>query len=64
MIFVMQKLYMKLYFLIGSEEGQDLEYALVEALIAFGVTAGMTALAAGLNKAFGGISTTLGPYVS
>lgn len=62
---VLNKLYMRLYFLIGSEEGQDLvEYALVVALIAFGATAGMKALADGLNKAFGQISTTLGSYVS
>lgn len=59
------KLYMRLYFLIGSEEGQDLvEYALVVALIAFGATAGMKSLAGGLAKAFQGISTTLGSYVS
>jgi len=59
------KLYAKLYFLIGSDEGQDLvEYALVVALIAFGATAGMKSLSAGLTKAFQGISTTLGSYVS
>jgi pilus assembly protein Flp/PilA len=62
---VLYKLYVKLYFLIGSEEGQDLvEYALVVALIAFGATAGMKSLAGGLSKAFQGISTTLGSYVS
>jgi pilus assembly protein Flp/PilA len=65
LVFVLQKLYMRLHFLIGSEEGQDLvEYALVVALIAFGATAGMKVLAGGLNKAFEGISTTLGSYVS
>jgi Flp pilus assembly pilin Flp len=37
---------------------------LVVALIAFGATAGMKALAGGLNLAFQGISTTLGSYVS
>jgi len=64
-IIAFYKLYTKLYFLIGSEEGQDLvEYALVVALIAFGATAGMKSLAAGLAKAFQGISTTLGSYVS
>jgi pilus assembly protein Flp/PilA len=62
---VLYKLYAKLYFLIGSEEGQDLvEYALVVALIAFGATAGMKSLSGGLTKAFQGISTTLGSYVS
>lgn len=51
--------------LTSREEGQDLvEYALVVALIAFGATAGMQALASGLNNAFTGISTTLASYVS
>ena len=59
------KLYVKFQDLINREEGQDLvEYALVVALIAFGATAGMKALATGLNTAFSGISTTLGSYVS
>ena len=65
MIIAIQKLYMRFYFLIGTEEGQDLvEYALVVALIAFGATTGMKSLATGLNKAFGQISTTLGSYIS
>jgi pilus assembly protein Flp/PilA len=51
--------------LILQEHGQDLvEYALVVALIAFGATAGMKALATGLNGAFSNISHTLGSYVS
>ena len=59
------KLYVKFQDLINREEGQDLvEYALVVALIAFGATAGMKQLAAGINTAFNGISTTLGTYVS
>jgi pilus assembly protein Flp/PilA len=59
------KLYLKFQDLVGREEGQDLvEYALVVALIAFGATAGMQSLASGVNTAFGGISTTLGSYVS
>ena len=59
------KVYIKFQDLATREEGQDLvEYALVVALIAFGATAGMSALAGGLNKAFNGISTTLGTYVS
>jgi pilus assembly protein Flp/PilA len=59
------KLFIKLQLLLDNQEGQDLvEYALVVALIAFGATAGMKALAGGINKAFGGISTTLGSYVS
>ncbi len=59
------KVYVKLQNLANREEGQDLvEYALVVALIAFGATAGMQALATGLNAAFQGISTTLGSYIS
>ena len=54
------KLYLKFQALKDREEGQDLvEYALVVALIAFGATAGMGALAGGINKAFNTISTTL-----
>jgi len=59
------KLYIKFQDLTSHEDGQDLvEYSLVVALIAFGATVGMKALSAGLNKAFQGISTTLGSYVS
>jgi pilus assembly protein Flp/PilA len=54
------KLYIKFQDLKNGEEGQDLvEYALVVALIAFGATAGMTALAGGINSAFNTISTKL-----
>ncbi len=56
---------LKLQELANRQEGQDLvEYALVVALIAFGATAGMQALATGLNSAFQGISSTLGSYIS
>ena len=59
------RLYVKFLDLASREEGQDLvEYALVVALIAFGATAGMKALATGLNSAFSNISSTLGSYVS
>ena len=59
------KVYIKFQNLASREDGQDLvEYALVVALIAFGATAGMSALAGGLNKAFNQISSTLGSYVS
>ena len=55
----------KIQNMLSREEGQDLvEYALVVALIAFGATTGMRALSGALNKAFEGISTTLGSYVS
>jgi pilus assembly protein Flp/PilA len=54
------KLYIKFQDLKNGEEGQDLvEYALVVALIAFGATAGMTALAGGINSAFNTISSKL-----
>jgi pilus assembly protein Flp/PilA len=54
------KLYVKFQDLKDREEGQDLvEYALVVALIAFGATAGMTALAGGINSAFNTISSRL-----
>ena len=57
------KLYVKFQDLASREEGQDLvEYALVVALIAFGATAGMKALATGLNTAFNNISTNLSTY--
>jgi pilus assembly protein Flp/PilA len=59
------KLSAKLQTLMLREEGQDLiEYALVVALIAFAATAGMNALATGINTAFSGIATTLGGYVA
>lgn len=62
---VFLKLLIKFQDFASREEGQDLvEYALVVALIAFGATAGMKALAGGLTKAFQGVSTTLGAYVS
>jgi pilus assembly protein Flp/PilA len=53
-------LYLKFQDLTKGEEGQDLvEYALVVALIAFGATAGMSALAGGINSAFDTISQSL-----
>ncbi len=59
------KMYVKFQDLASREEGQDLvEYALVVALIAFGATAGMKALASGLNTAFSNVSSTLGTYTS
>ncbi len=59
------KLFIKFQDLASREEGQDLvEYALLVALVSFGSTAGMKALATGLNGAFKGISSTLGTYIS
>lgn len=54
------RLFVKFQTFKNSEEGQDLvEYALVIAMIAFGATAGMSALSKGINNAFKTISTTL-----
>jgi pilus assembly protein Flp/PilA len=54
------KLYVKFQDLMNREEGQDLvEYALVVALIALGATAGMKALAGGINGAFDSVSVAL-----
>lgn len=51
--------------LLSQEEGQDLiEYALVVALIAFAATAGMTALANGINLAFTNIAGFLNTQVT
>jgi len=59
-----RKFVANLRFLIKLDHGQDLvEYALIVALIAFGATSGMKALAGGINKAFNGISTTLASNV-
>ena len=58
-------LYIKFQDLKNRDEGQDLvEYALVVALIAFGATAGMGKLAAGINAAFSTVSTKLGAAIS
>jgi pilus assembly protein Flp/PilA len=58
-------LVLRLKGLLAEESGQDLvEYALVLALIAFGCTASMQALAGGINTAFNNVSTTLASYVA
>ena len=55
----------KIQNVLMSEEGQDLiEYALVVALIAFAATAGMKAVASGINTAFINIGTKLSTYTS
>ena len=63
----MQLVFLKLMAIAQSlkeETGQDLiEYALVVALIAFAATAGMNALASGINSAFSNVASTLGSYV-
>ena len=62
---LLNQLYVKFQALKNQEEGQDLvEYALVVALIAFGATAGMGALAGGINTAFNTISTTLSTSIT
>jgi pilus assembly protein Flp/PilA len=65
MQFKLWNFYAKLHRVVAREEGQDLvEYALVVALVAFAATAGMNALATGINTAFTQISTTLGTYIT
>jgi Flp pilus assembly protein, pilin Flp len=47
-----------------DEAGQGLvEYLLILALVAFAATAGMGALATGLNSAFSTIGSVLGLYI-
>ncbi|MGD0733778.1 MAG: Flp family type IVb pilin [Terracidiphilus sp.] len=61
---LMCRAYLLMKQMLEDENGQDLvEYALVVALIAFGVVGGMHALANGLNKAFNTVSTTLSTSV-
>ena len=51
--------------LLAQEDGQDLvEYALVVALMAFGVAAGMQSVAAGISGEFMRVSATLISYTS
>ena len=59
------KICVKFQDLKNREDGQDLvEYALVVALIAFGATAGMGALASGINTAFTQVSSNLGTAIT
>jgi pilus assembly protein Flp/PilA len=60
MQFAFLKIVVRLRSLIKQESGQDLvEYALVVALIALGVTIGMKQLAGGIDKAFNSVSVAL-----
>lgn len=55
----------KLRTLLSDEQGQDLiEYALLVALVAFGATAGMSALATAINGAFSHVGTVLNSYIA
>ncbi len=59
------QLYVKFQELTNREEGQDMvEYVLVIGLIAFGLTAGLTSLAAGLNTAYQTISAVVAADVT
>jgi pilus assembly protein Flp/PilA len=61
----MLKVAQKFFRLLAQEDGQDLvEYALVVALLAFGVAAGMHAVASGINGEFTRVSATLVSYIS
>lgn len=54
------KLYVKLQNLTSREEGQDLvEYALLCSLIALALIASISRIAAAVNLAFTGVSTSL-----
>ena len=55
----------KAWELASGLEGQDIvEYALVVGLLSLGITASSNFLASALVKAFQGISSTLGSYIS
>jgi pilus assembly protein Flp/PilA len=59
------KLNSKFQDLLSREDGQDLvEYALLCALLAFGIVGGMGAVAKSLDTAFSNISSTLGSYTT
>jgi pilus assembly protein Flp/PilA len=59
------KLNFKLQDLLRGEEGQDLvEYALLCALLAFGIVGGMSNVAKGIDTAFSNISSSLGTYTT
>jgi pilus assembly protein Flp/PilA len=48
-----------------DEEGQGLvEYLLILALVAFAATAGMNALATGLNSAFNSVGSLIDVYIT
>ncbi len=61
----MLKVTMKFLQLLTQENGQEIvEYALVVALMVFGVAAGMQAVATGLNTEFNHVSAALVSYSS
>lgn len=61
----MLKAAQKLLQLLAQEDGQDLvEYALLVALLAFGVAAGMQSISTGINGEFTRVSATLISYIS
>jgi Flp pilus assembly pilin Flp len=49
----------------SDQAGQGLvEYLLILALVALAATAGMSALASGINSAFAALSSILGTYIT
>lgn len=61
----MLKAAQKYLHLLAQEEGQDMvEYALVVALMGFGVAAGIQSVAAGISGEFTRVSATLVSYIS
>jgi len=61
----MLKVAQKYLHLLAKEEGQNMvEYALVVALMGFGVVAGIRSVTAGISGEFNRVSATLVSYIS
>jgi pilus assembly protein Flp/PilA len=61
----MLKAAQKLLQVLAQEEGQDMvEYALLVALLGFGVAAGIQSVAAGISGEFTRVSATLVSYIT
>jgi pilus assembly protein Flp/PilA len=61
----MLKVAQRFLHLLRQEDGQDMvEYALIVALMAFGVAAGMQSVASGISGEFTRVSATLVSYIS
>ena len=60
MIHQLLKLYTKIHLLIARDDGQDMvEYALVVALIAFGVIGAMNSVGTDISQIYSALSSTL-----
>jgi Flp pilus assembly pilin Flp len=59
------RLYTNLRALLKKEDGQDLiEYGMVVALIALGVTGGMHSVASRIDSTYSSLGTSIGTYIS